>query len=132
MKIPDRRYLAWAADNFRLNGLDLEPHRLLRADCRTWLHSAAEELARCTLQPFGLILLDPPTFSNSKRMQGVLDLQRDHLQLIEGCMRLLAPLGMLVFSTNAQRFRLAAEIAERYRVNDISQATLPFDFCADT
>ena len=70
-----------------------------RADCREWLRDARSE-------QFDLIFLDPPTFSNSKRMQGVLDVQRDHPGLIDQCMRLLAPGGRLVFSTNAQRFRL--------------------------
>ena len=97
---------------------------LLFGSSREWLREGAlkEEMA------FELIFLDPPTFSNSKRMQGVLDIQRDHLQLIECCMRLLAPAGLLVFSTNAQRFRLDGEIARRWAVRDISRATLPFDF----
>jgi 23S rRNA (guanine2445-N2)-methyltransferase / 23S rRNA (guanine2069-N7)-methyltransferase len=118
------RYLDWAAQNYALNGLDPAQHRLERADCREWLRAAVlkEELA------FELIFLDPPTFSNSKRMQGVLDIQRDHPQLIECCMRLLAPAGLLVFSNNAQRFRLDGEIARRWAVRDVSRATLPFDF----
>ena len=62
--------------------------------------------ARAAQEQFDLIFLDPPTFSNSKRMQGVLDVQRDHVELIAQCMRLLAAGGRLVFSTNAQRFRL--------------------------
>src|SRR5258708_28613388 len=70
----------------------------------------------------------PPTFSNSKRMEGVLDVARDHPQLIDACARLLAPGGLLVFSTNAQRFKLAEELARRYQVLDFSAATLPEDF----
>ena len=118
-----RTYLDWARRNLRLNALQDGPHRLVQADCRQWLHDAAGEPAR-----YDLIFLDPPTFSNSKRMQGVLDIQRDHGALIEQCMRLLAPEGVLVFSTNAQRFQLHAEVAVRYRVSDISAATLPRDF----
>ena len=114
-------YLDWAAQNFRLNGLDSAHHVLLRADCREWLR----EVADCQYE---LIFMDPPTFSNSKRMQGVLDLQRDHPQLIEQCMRLLAPGGLLVFATNAQRFRLEPAVEQRWRVKDISAQTLPFDF----
>ena len=113
-------YLDWAADNFRLNGLAKAPHRLQRADCREWLRTAQEQ--------FDLIFLDPPTFSNSKRMQGVLDVQRDHVELIAQCMRLLAAGGRLVFATNAQRFRLNPEVAQRWQVTDISVNTLPFDF----
>jgi 23S rRNA (guanine2445-N2)-methyltransferase / 23S rRNA (guanine2069-N7)-methyltransferase len=88
-----------------------------------WLESAADERRR-----FELIFLDPPTFSHSKRMSDELDVQRDHAALVARTMRLLAPSGILVFSTNAQKFRLDAELAERYDVVDISRATLPKDF----
>ena len=74
------------------------------------------------------LALDPPTFSNSKRMEGVLDVTRDHPQLIDASARLLTPGGLLVFSTNAQRFKLAGELGERYSVVDVSAATLPEDF----
>jgi 23S rRNA (guanine2445-N2)-methyltransferase / 23S rRNA (guanine2069-N7)-methyltransferase len=120
-------YLDWAAQNFALNGLDAAQHRLERADCREWLRAAAEQKGSGAA-PFDLIFLDPPTFSNSKRMQGVLDVQRDHAELIDLCMRLLAPGGLLLFSTNAQRFRPDAAIGQRWRVKDISAQTLPFDF----
>lgn len=117
-----RTYLDWARANLELNGLSTDRHRLLQADVLRWL---AEQ------QPgpqWDLIFLDPPTFSNSARMQGVLDTQRDHARLIEGCMRILAPDGLLVFSTNARRFVLDDEIGSRFRISDISDATLPFDF----
>ncbi|HEV7432286.1 MAG TPA: class I SAM-dependent methyltransferase, partial [Steroidobacteraceae bacterium] len=114
-------YLEWAAQNFRANALPREPHELLRADCNEWLASAATA-------SWDLIFLDPPTFSNSKRMQGVLDTQRDHMLLLERCMRLLAPNGLLLFSTNAQRFKLDDAVRERWTVEDISAATIPFDY----
>jgi 23S rRNA (guanine2445-N2)-methyltransferase / 23S rRNA (guanine2069-N7)-methyltransferase len=120
-------YLDWAAANFKLNGLDPAQHRLQRADCREWLREAAQQPAGGALA-FDLIFLDPPTFSNSKRMQGVLDVQRDHPELIDLCMRLLAPGGLLLFSTNAQRFRLDPPLEQRWQVTDISAQTLPFDF----
>ena len=76
-----------------------------------------------------LIFLDPPTFSNSKRMQGVLDTQRDHMQLLEQCMRLLAPGGLLLFSTNAQRFKLDEAASEQLGgEGHFGAATIPFDF----
>jgi 23S rRNA (guanine2445-N2)-methyltransferase / 23S rRNA (guanine2069-N7)-methyltransferase len=116
-------YLDWAARNFRLNALAEDRHQLVRADCREWLIEAAQRgLA------FELIFLDPPTFSNSKRMEGVLDTQRDHAALISACMRLLAPRGLLVFSTNAQRFRLDPAIEQNWAVTDVSAVTIPFDF----
>jgi 23S rRNA (guanine2445-N2)-methyltransferase / 23S rRNA (guanine2069-N7)-methyltransferase len=118
-----RTYLEWAQENLALNALAGPAHGFVQGDCREWLADAAGRAAR-----FDLIFLDPPTFSNSKRMDGVLDVARDHLQLIEACVRLLAPGGLLVFSTNAQRFKLAAELSERHSVLDLSAATLPQDF----
>lgn len=119
-------YLDWARRNFALNGIDPGRHRLLRADCLEWL-------ARATAggPAFDLILLDPPTFSNSKRMDDTLDIQRDHAGLIASCMASLAPGGILVFSTNFRRFRLATEVAERYLVEDVSARTLDLDFKRD-
>ncbi len=61
-------------------------------------------------------------------MEGVLDIERDHATLIDACMRLLAPGGLLVFSTNAQRFRLDPQLAGRLAIEDVSAATLPRDF----
>jgi 23S rRNA (guanine2445-N2)-methyltransferase / 23S rRNA (guanine2069-N7)-methyltransferase len=118
-----RTYLEWAQQNLTLNALAGPPHALVQADCREWLAQAAQRPER-----FDLVFLDPPTFSNSKRMEGVLDVARDHPQLVDACTRLLAPDGLLVFSTNAQRFRLAEELSGRYRIADVSAATLPQDF----
>jgi 23S rRNA (guanine2445-N2)-methyltransferase / 23S rRNA (guanine2069-N7)-methyltransferase len=122
-------YLRWAEDNFRLNGLDAADHHLVRADCRGWLAEAARgHVPAEQAPPFDLILLDPPTFSNSRRMRGVLDVQRDHPALILACLQLLSAQGLLLFSTNAQRFRLEAAVTDGCTVTDISQQTLPFDF----
>jgi len=115
------RYLEWARDNFTLNGMDSALHRLERADCLEWLRAPGGE-------QFELIFLDPPTFSNSKRMQGVLDIQRDHLELIDLCMQRLADGGLLLFACNAQRFRLDEAVSQRWQVQDVSAQTLPFDF----
>lgn len=116
-------YLDWAARNFELNALSTASHELIAADCRTWLAEAAK--AR---RVFDLIYLDPPTFSNSKRMSGVLDTQRDHAEMIEQCLRLLSPQGLMVFSTNAQRFELAPQIATQAEVREITRATIGFDY----
>jgi 23S rRNA (guanine2445-N2)-methyltransferase / 23S rRNA (guanine2069-N7)-methyltransferase len=117
-----RTYLDWAAANLELNGKAGVQHQFLQADCLRWLAEQASG------PNFDLIFLDPPTFSNSARMQDVLDTQRDHGRLVEDCMRQLAPEGSLVFSTNAQKFALDPALAERFRVADWSAATLPFDF----
>jgi 23S rRNA (guanine2445-N2)-methyltransferase / 23S rRNA (guanine2069-N7)-methyltransferase len=116
-------YLDWASRNFVLNGLESSKHLLVRADCREWLASARHRRAR-----FDLVFLDPPTFSNSKRMQSVLDIRRDHAALADACALLLAPQGLLVFSTNAQRFKLDETMRERFRIDDVSAQTLPVDF----
>jgi len=118
-----RTYLEWAQRNLALNGFEDARHAFLQADCLSWLRSTVADSAR-----WDLIFLDPPTFSNSKRMGEVLDLERDHPMLIDSCMALLAPGGLLLFSSNAQRLRLAAGVAERYQVSDLSAATLPQDF----
>ena len=118
-----RTYIEWGRRNLALNALTGEAHAWVQADCREWLTDAARGSQR-----FDLVFLDPPTFSNSKRMQGVLDIERDHPELIDACARLLAPQGLLLFSTNAQRFRLQEQLAERYQIRDLSAATLPRDF----
>ena len=118
-----RTYLDWAERNLGLNNLATRDHALVQADCREWLEEAARGR-----EPYDLIFLDPPTFSNSKRMEGVLDITRDHVDLIDACMRLLAPGGLLVFSTNAQKFKLDAAVSERYDAQDLSASTIPRDF----
>ena len=120
------RYLQWAEANLRLNEVNPAHHQLLQADCLAWLQ--AGDTQADAGQGFDLIFLDPPTFSNSKRMQGVLDVQRDHAMLIAHCMQRLAPGGTLIFSTNAQRFKLDAAVEQRWRIVDLSSRTLPFDF----
>ena len=118
-----RTYLDWAQRNLAINGITGRQHALVQADCREWLEESAHGKER-----YDLIFLDPPTFSNSKRMEGVLDVERDHGALIDACAKLLAPGGLLVFSTNAQRFKLAESLATEYDIRDISAATLPRDF----
>lgn len=118
-----RTYLDWAQRNLWINGFHGQAHELVQADCREWLQESASKPTR-----YDLIFLDPPTFSNSKRMEGVLDIERDHVALIDACAQLLADQGLLVFSTNAQKFKLDDALLARYNVRDISGATLPRDF----
>jgi 23S rRNA (guanine2069-N7)-methyltransferase / 23S rRNA (guanine2445-N2)-methyltransferase len=118
-----RTYLEWAQRNLALNKLAERGHTFVQADCREWL--AERDPAR---ERFDLIFLDPPTFSNSKRMEGVLDIARDHPALLAACVRLLAPGGLILFSTNAQRFRIAESLGALYEIRDISAATIPLDF----
>ncbi len=113
-------YLDWARRNLELNGFQGPRHELIRADCRQWLIWARG----C----YDLIFLDPPTFSNSKRLAETFDLQRDHVDLIRQTLRVLAPDGVLIFSTNARKFRLDAAALADLRIEDWSRRTLPPDF----
>ncbi|HET8882707.1 MAG TPA: bifunctional 23S rRNA (guanine(2069)-N(7))-methyltransferase RlmK/23S rRNA (guanine(2445)-N(2))-methyltransferase RlmL, partial [Solimonas sp.] len=131
-------YLEWAQRNLLLNdhhskrferppppGERLPRHALARADCVLWL----EERAKLPAPPqFDLIFLDPPTFSNSKKMEGTLDIQRDHGRLIRDTMALLAPDGTLYFSTNRRGFKLDALIETQFDARDITAQTLAEDF----
>ena len=114
-------YLDWARRNLELNGLAGPTHAFVRADCLAWLSYDDG-------QRFDLVLLDPPTFSNSKSMEREFDVQRDHVGLVRATLSRLAPGGMLIFSTNLQRFRLDAAALGEVDVEDWSAATLPKDF----
>lgn len=116
-------YLDWAHDNLVLNGFGGREHQMHRADCLEWVAGQEAGGAR-----FDLIFVDPPTFSNSKRMEGVLDVQRDHVGMIRRSLSLLRPAGRLVFSTNYTRFKLDSASLADVDVEDISARTLPKDF----
>jgi 23S rRNA (guanine2445-N2)-methyltransferase / 23S rRNA (guanine2069-N7)-methyltransferase len=116
-------YLDWAHENLLLNGFGDTNHELYRADCLQWLEEQEAQGPR-----FDLIFVDPPTFSNSKRMEGVLDVQRDHVGMIRRSLKLLRPSGRLVFSTNYTRFKLDAQALADLSVDDISAQTIPKDF----
>lgn len=113
-------YLAWAQRNFQHNGLDDSRHGFYRADVMSWLAEAR--------QRWDLIFLDPPTFSNSSRLDRDFDIQQDHEALLELAMSRLNPQGLLLFSNNFRRFRLAPELTERYRVTSWQRESLPPDF----
>jgi len=117
-----RTYLDWAARNLALNGLGPAAAELIQADCLQWLREQAGR------RRFGLIFLDPPTFSTSKRMAGTFDVQRDHVALIRDTLELLEPGGILIFSNNLRRFRMQATDLPGLSITDISRATLPPDF----
>lgn len=118
-----RTYLDWAHRNLALNGLDGKQHRRIQADCLEWLDQARAERWR-----YGLVFLDPPTFSNSKRMSATFDVRRDHVALLNQTLPLLEPDGVLFFSTNCRKFRLDEKALEGYAVESITHATLPRDF----
>ena len=113
-------YLSWAKDNFELNRLHSNKHRLEQGDCFEWLKNCREG--------FDLILLDPPTFSNSKRMKQVLDIQKDHVQLIKRCVEMLKPGGLLIFSNNLRTFKLDEAALTDFAIEDFTQKSLDPDF----
>lgn len=115
-----KTYLEWGERNFRLNLLNHQQYDFIQADCLQWL--AQNE------QQFDVIFLDPPTFSNSKRMENTLDIQRDHVDLIHLAMHSLKPEGVLFFSNNYRRFKIDPVITGQYQCQDISKQCLPEDF----
>ncbi len=114
-------YLRWLAKNLAINGLSEAKHRTERANVVEWLQGDVD-------QQFDLILLDPPTFSNSKRMEAVFDVQRDHVMLVERCMARLTPGGLLIFSNNYRRFQLDEGLQQKYQVIDVTPQTIDKDF----
>ncbi|EGZ46427.1 class I SAM-dependent methyltransferase [Neisseria wadsworthii] len=116
-------YLDWARRNFELNGIDETRHQIIRADVFQYLQAGIREGKR-----FDLIVMDPPSFSNSKKMLDILDIQRDHVRLVDDAMKLLVPEGILYFSNNLRSFKLDDALTERYQVKDISAQSVPEDF----
>jgi 23S rRNA (guanine2445-N2)-methyltransferase / 23S rRNA (guanine2069-N7)-methyltransferase len=117
-----RTYLEWADRNLKQNGLTGKKHRLIQADCLLYLSQADEQ--------FDLIFIDPPTFSNSKRMNDTFDVQRDHLKLMTDLKRLLRPNGVIVFSNNKRGFKMDADGMQKLGLTfqDITDKTLSLDF----
>jgi 23S rRNA (cytosine1962-C5)-methyltransferase len=116
-------YTEWARRNWTLNGIDPERHAIVRDDVFTWLRRAVDQALE-----FDLIVLDPPSFSNSKRMAGILDVQRDHPWLIRQCLALLSRHGELFFSTNLRSFELDGQVQTRAQFEELSPRSIPEDF----
>ena len=115
-------YLNWAEQNLILNDIEGKQHKLIQADCLQWLE-------KCDRQ-FDLIFVDPPTFSNSKRMEDSWDVQRDHIKLMRNLKRILRPNGTIVFSNNKRGFKMDFEALDELGLSavEISAKTLPLDF----
>ncbi|HEY4107790.1 class I SAM-dependent methyltransferase [Puia sp.] len=116
-----KTYLAWAEANMQLNFPGTAAHRFIHADVKQWLDEAPAGY-------YDLVVMDPPTFSNSKRMKDFLDIQKDHAELINKTLRAMKEGGILYFSTNYRRFQLEQEKIMAASVKDITNATTPFDF----
>lgn len=116
-------YLNWAKDNFELNGIKLDNHQFVRDDSLKWLDDAVSQQ-----QQYDVIFLDPPTFSNSKKMENHFDIQKDHLILIKQCLQLLTEKGILIFSNNFHQFKMEFLASEQYQVKEITRHTTSQDF----
>lgn len=115
-----RTYLDWARDNFRINDITIKDHHFTQADAVNYIMNLVEK--------FDIIILDPPSFSNSKRMEDIFDVQRDHITLIEKLMSLLNPEGVLYFSNNLRSFKLDFLIREGFKIEDLTYKSIPKDF----
>ena len=118
-----KTYLDWGKRNFKLNNIDTSKHNFIQSDCISWLKS--------NLEKFDVIFLDPPTFSNSKRMSDILDIQRDHKEIIHLAMKSLKQNGTLIFTNNFKNFKMAQDIFTHYNTKNIDQHCLPKDFLSN-
>ena len=116
-----KTYLDWADRNMRLNFPEYKNHSLVHADVK-------QELQNIAADSYDIIIMDPPTFSNSKRMEDFLDIQRDHVGLVNRCIDILTENGVLFFSTNFSKFQLQSGDIKAASIKDITKPTTPFDF----
>lgn len=117
-----KTYLDWAKKNMQMNRFtDPLKYKYIQADVLQSLNTFPENY-------FDIIILDPPTFSNSKRMDDVLDIQRDHVKLINDCLRILKPGGKIYFSSNFRNFRMDTKRINTSSIKDITKQTTSFDF----
>jgi len=113
-------YLTRARANLALNGFGGPLHQTIEADCLDWLKQNHER--------FGVIFVDPPTFSNARHRKQTFDVQKDHPTLLRLAMQRLAKGGTLIFSTNFRKFKLDESLLQAFAVREISDETVPFDF----
>ena len=115
-------YLNWAKENFELNNLnDQIKYSFVKADVLQYLDKLPSDY-------YDLVVLDPPTFSNSKMMKDILDIQRDHVGLINRLLRSVKSGGKIYFSTNSRKFVIDENEINAKEIKDITRATTPFDF----
>ena len=117
-----KTYLSWSEENFETNILKSPiAYQFIHADVKQYLKTLPANY-------YDLVVMDPPTFSNSKRMKDILDIQRDHVELINDVLRAMKPGGILYFSTNFTQFIIDSENINSNQIKDITKATTPFDF----
>lgn len=116
-------YTAWGRANFLLNTLSLRDNEIVRADCLRFLDQEAFSKVA-----YDVIIVDPPTISRSKKMEQFFDVKVDYIDLLSKALRLLAPQGILLFSTNARKFTFDASHFAAYSCQEITHKTIPPDF----
>jgi 23S rRNA (cytosine1962-C5)-methyltransferase len=117
-----KTYLSWSEENFKINQIaPSSAYQFIHADVKQYLKTLPVNF-------YDLVVMDPPTFSNSKRMKDILDIQRDHVELINDMLKAMKPGGILYFSTNFTQFIIDAEQIKSDQIKDITKATTPFDF----
>lgn len=114
-------YLDWTRRNLELNGFDADKNKLIKGDVMQLLPTQPAD-------HFDIVVLDPPTFSNSKMMKEFLDIQQDHVELINLCLQKTVKGGVVYFSTNLRNFHLEKELIDASQITDITKSTTPFDF----
>ena len=117
------KYLDWGKENFQLNNINDADHSFICGDI-------LELLPQMENHSFDLIICDPPTFSNSKKMKTFLDIQKEHPALIKNCLDKLKPAGKLYFSCNKRDFKMSEELIGQsdLEVFDLTQKSIPADF----
>ena len=116
-----KTYLEWAKRNLELNGFNGLQYEYVHAD-------VVQYLKKLPANSYEIIVMDPPTFSNSKRMEEFMDIQKDHVELINDCLNALTEGGTLYFSTNFTKFELGQSALNASVIKDITKTTTPFDF----
>jgi len=115
-------YLSWAEENYKLNQIPLERHEFVNMNALEYLHKMQGQ------KRFDVIFLDPPTFSNSKKMEEAFEVEKDQDFLVEKAMSMLRPEGVLYFSNNKRKFKLSENVLQKYQVKDITRDSIPQDF----
>lgn len=118
-----KTYLKWFDDNARLNRIDESSYTNINENALEWLKTVGKDAAA-----YDIIILDPPSFSNSKSMNGTFDVQRDHSFLIRKTMEYLARDGVMYFSNNRLKFELDEALFHHFQVKEITSKTTPLDF----
>lgn len=117
-----KTYLEWAQDNFELNNLRGHKYQFIQANCLTWLKQ--------NQQKYEVIFIDPPTFSNSKRMEDSFDVQRDHVSLLTDALKSLSEQGEIIFTNNKRNFKIDFDAIEALglQVKELTSLTRDKDF----